>query len=291
MDIICKEHGLDMNKLKAYYALCRPMTSVAGAFAVIVGGVVAAAVTGDMLWRNVVLASFATLLTAGSSNAWNDCLDIEIDRVNQPKRVLPSGRLSEREAWIFSLVMMTVALILALLISPIAFLVVAVCNILLYLYSWKLKSTVLIGNASIGIISAMTVILGGVAVGDVTSVLSIALSVAVINFGREILKTMADYEGDLSQQVSTVATVWGQKTAQNLFLIVFIAALGVLMIPWLTDQFSSWYLLILVTLIYPGLIYVMTQTRHNAPPQKLYRMSKFLKLEFFVWFAAVIAGA
>ena len=39
----------------------------------------------------LLLASIAAALVCGAGNALNDYLDIEVDRVNHPGRVLPSG--------------------------------------------------------------------------------------------------------------------------------------------------------------------------------------------------------
>ena len=59
----------------------------------------------------------AAVLNA-ASNALNQIYDLEIDRVNKPKRPLPSGRLSMREAWVFTCVAYAVALVLAWLVAP-----------------------------------------------------------------------------------------------------------------------------------------------------------------------------
>ena len=52
---------------------------MSGAFAVMLGGYVAD--TGE--WGNVLLAALATFFVTAASNAWNDYLDIEIDRIEK----------------------------------------------------------------------------------------------------------------------------------------------------------------------------------------------------------------
>ena len=59
----------------------------------------------------------AAVLNAGV-NALNQIYDLEIDRVNKPKRPLPSGRLSMRDAWSFTCVTYVIALVLAWLVAP-----------------------------------------------------------------------------------------------------------------------------------------------------------------------------
>ncbi|MEM7335057.1 MAG: UbiA family prenyltransferase, partial [Chloroflexota bacterium] len=71
--------------LKGLYKLSRPLTSLTGALMVVLGGYVSQ--TGA--WGQIGLAALSTVLISASANAWNDYLDIEIDRVNQPTRPLP----------------------------------------------------------------------------------------------------------------------------------------------------------------------------------------------------------
>ncbi|MBK8433975.1 MAG: UbiA family prenyltransferase [Chloroflexi bacterium] len=104
--------------LKGYYKLGRPVNALAGCLAVILGGYVAGATN----WWPVIMAGITTLLITAASNAWNDYLDIEIDKVNQPHRPLPAGHISPRGALIFSLVGTAASLVTAAFINAPAFL-------------------------------------------------------------------------------------------------------------------------------------------------------------------------
>ena len=141
-------------RIKALYKLSRPLTSLSGALTVFVGGYVA----GTEAWGDIIMACMATLLIAGSANAWNDYLDVEIDRVNQPQRPLPAGLISLRQAKIFSFALAGLSLFLAAFINLPAFLIVLASNTLLYFYSIRLKSTVLMGNATVATISALAAV-------------------------------------------------------------------------------------------------------------------------------------
>jgi hypothetical protein len=81
-----------MEQIKALYKLGRPLTTMSGVLAVFLGGYVA----GTGAWGNIILAGLTTLLVSAAANAWNDYLDVEIDRINQPQRPLPSGKVSLR---------------------------------------------------------------------------------------------------------------------------------------------------------------------------------------------------
>lgn len=275
-----------MKTAVALYRLARPYNALTGALAVFLGGYVAA--TGE--WLAVTTAAFVTLLVTASSNAYNDYLDVEIDKVNRPDRVLPSGLVSRRAALAFSLTLAAISIVLAATINLPSFLITLFANVLLFVYSWRLKSTVLLGNAVVALVSAASVVFGGVAAGHARPSLLLALCVVTVILGREILKTMADYEGDLSQQVRTISTVWGREKARVVFSIIMAATPVVLLLPAMLERYRPIYVIMLVVGVFPVLTYVIFQVRPTTPAHKLERLSQLLKFDFIVWFVAVMLG-
>lgn len=78
--------------------LCRPFTMLAPMVGVLAGAGAAIGASGTALSTALVLrigmgAVMAGVLNA-ASNALNQVFDIEVDRINKPKRPLPSGRMS-----------------------------------------------------------------------------------------------------------------------------------------------------------------------------------------------------
>jgi 4-hydroxybenzoate polyprenyltransferase len=113
-----------MSKSKAYAELARPFTLLPPALGVLSGAASAwgaghakPAVTWDLVVPVIFGAMMAAVLNA-ANNAINQVYDLDIDRVNKPKRPLPSGALSLREAWAFSVVTFLLAWILAYFASP-----------------------------------------------------------------------------------------------------------------------------------------------------------------------------
>lgn len=53
-----------------------------------------------------------------ASNGLNQIYNLEIDRINKPRRPLPSGRITLRQAWRFTLANYALALALAWLVAP-----------------------------------------------------------------------------------------------------------------------------------------------------------------------------
>lgn len=273
--------------IKGLFKLSRPVSTLTGVLAVILGGYVA----GTGAWDKVALAALATLCVSASSNAWNDYRDIEIDRINQPRRPLPSGMVTPRAALIFSIVMAALSMTLAAFISPAALLIAFASNAILYVYSVWLKSTVLVGNLTVALISAMSPVFGGVAAGNVRPALWLGAIVFVGILGREVLKTLADYEGDLANNVRTIATVWGPRAARIFFFVLLGATAIVMLTPYLLDYYRPVYAYIVALGVFPVAYYVMVSVHRERTGPQLERLSQLLKYDFLIWFAAVLLGA
>lgn len=272
---------------KHYYKLGRPINALAGCIAVFLSGYVA----GPASWWPVIMAALTVLLITVSTNAWNDYIDIEIDRVNKPGRPLPAGLISPRGALLFFITGSALSLVTAAFINLPAFFIALGSNLLLYLYSWKLKCTVLWGNAAVATIIALCFIFGGVAAGNIQPILMLAVTVFFAMMGREILKTMADYKGDLQQNCSTIATVRGKKTAGT-FVGIFLGISAIMMlVTYFVEQYSSVYLYLVIFIIYPLFSYIAINAKGSVDGIILERNSLLMKYGFFVWFLAVALGA
>ena len=103
--------------------LARPFTLVAPALGFLSGGLTAigaaprAPFAASMLVPALIGSAMAAVLNAGN-NALNQIYDFEIDRVNKPKRPLPSGRLTVAQVWTFTAAAYALALALAWFVVP-----------------------------------------------------------------------------------------------------------------------------------------------------------------------------
>ncbi len=276
-----------MRQIKGLYKLSRPVSTLAGGLAVLLGGYVA----GTGAWGNVFLAFWATIFISAAANAWNDYLDIEIDRINQPQRPLPSGMVSPRIALLFSIMLTFISLSIAVFIGWQAFIIAIFSVTVLYVYSWKLKGTVLMGNMTIAVISALSAIFGGVAAGNPQPSLWLAMIIFTAILGREILKTMADYEGDLREHCHTVSTVWGKRRARILFFILGALTLIVMLVPYLLRIYAPIYALTVIVGVYPVVYYILLRVTQDRTGRQLERLSQLMKYDFMIWFVAVLLGA
>jgi len=276
-----------MEQIKGLYRISRPFTTLTGALAVVLGGYVAG--TGE--WFNVLLAVIATILVSASANAWNDYLDIEIDRINQPGRPLPSGQVSPRAAKWYSFGLAALSLLVAAFINLPSFFIVLSANLLLYIYSLKLKSTVLLGNMVVAFTSAMSAVFGGIAAGNAKPTIWLFSIIFVGILGREVLKTLADYEGDLSESVRTISTVWGRKAARIVFYVLVLATVVMMLMPYMLEIYQPIYAYLILLGVVPVIIFIVFRvSRYRTGPQ-LEKLSQLMKYDFLLWFVAVLLGA
>jgi len=122
--------GPKLLPLKHYVTLARPFTLMPPLLGIVSGAVCAwgsahnpdpsRALTTSVILTIVLGSACAAFLNAGN-NTLNQIYDLEIDRVNKPKRPLPAGDLTLRQAWIFTWIMFAIGLLPTWLVVPYPF--------------------------------------------------------------------------------------------------------------------------------------------------------------------------
>ena len=106
-----------MKRLIATIEIARPHNMLAAAVAV-AGGYF---LSGGRAFGEIATPLVFTALVTGFGNLINDFYDAEIDRVNKPRRPIPSGKLSPRfvfRAYVTGNALVTVGMLLLLPASP-----------------------------------------------------------------------------------------------------------------------------------------------------------------------------
>jgi len=195
-------------------------------FAVLVG--IAVAQRGA-LYSPIIVPSFLTgFLISGYSMVINDIYDLDSDRVNQPARPLPSGRVSLSKAKKLATMLLTLGLASSVFLGPVNLAIAVVFAFLSWLYSAKMKSAGLAGNCIVAASVAIPYIFGGAAVDLITDPLIwfLAFISFLAGMGREIVKTITDVSGDSRRGIRSVAMVHGPEKAGKLGGIFFFGAVA-----------------------------------------------------------------
>jgi geranylgeranylglycerol-phosphate geranylgeranyltransferase len=270
------------------------------------GAAIGAVLVAESLTPAIVLALAVVFLITGAGNTVNDYLDVESDRINRPKRPIPSRRISKRQALLLSAALFGSGIFIAYILNNAICLFLAVFNsVLLVVYSSSLQNKVLVGNMAIAYLVGSIFLFGGAAAGDITLPLLLMLLSGLATFAREIVKDLEDLEGDrrsfIKKMASKVKASFGDRFRvkpsgiklkyKTIYAILFACfslwmAVVISVIPYAWEILGFTYLVILVPtdalLILASLVLIR---RRN------YRFtSKLIKTGMFLGLLAFLAG-
>jgi len=224
--------------------LSRPFTLVAPALGFVSGGITAigAAPPAPWQWPVVVYPLIGGLMAAvlnAASNSLNQIYDFDIDRINKPRRPLPSGRLSRAAAWRFTLSMYAAAWTLAWFIAPggrrACFWIVVAATLITVMYSappLRTKRYGIWANVTIAIPRGLLLkVAGWSSVKSVAGVEPwyIGAIFGLFLLGASTTKDFADIEGDRRGGCRTLPIQYGVRRAAWMIAPSFV--LPFLMIP------------------------------------------------------------
>jgi 4-hydroxybenzoate polyprenyltransferase len=228
--------------------LSRPFTLVAPALGVFTGGLTAIGAAPREAWRPELItlpllgAAVAALLNA-ASNALNQIYDLEIDRINKPRRPLPSGRLPLGDAWAFTWITFASAWLLAWLVAPGGrhefFWLVVAATLITTAYSVPPLRTKRLGIwANVTIAIPRGVLLKVAGWSSVKTIFGeepwyIGLIFGLFLLGATTTKDFADMEGDRRGGCRTLPIVLGVRRAAWAISPSFV-------VPFLMISAGSW---------------------------------------------------
>lgn len=218
-----------MATIKHYIKLSRPFTLLAPVIGYLCGAVMAWRAEGGGFPAAVWLGAAAAALINAFSNSLNQIYDIEIDRINQPGRPLPSAALTMKQAGVFTAVSVAAALALAALVNLYLLAIFAAAAFSTWLYSAppaRTKTRGLWANVTIAFPRGVLIMVAGwaaVTAPDSADPWAAGGVLALFVFGAASTKDFADTEGDRANGVKTLPIIYGPATAAKIiapFLIV-----------------------------------------------------------------------
>jgi 4-hydroxybenzoate polyprenyltransferase len=250
-------------KASLFLEFSRPFTLVAPALGFASGAATAAGAAPREAWNvDLLLYPFIGLVMAAvlnaASNALNQIYDLDIDRVNKPRRALPSGRLSLTDAWIFTLSAYVVALVLAWFVVPRGrhecFWIVVLATIITVLYSappFRTKRLGIWANVTIAIPRGVLLkVAGWSAVKTIVGVEPwfIGAIFGLFLLGASTTKDFADMEGDARGGCRTLPIIYGVQRAAWMISPSFV-------VPFVMIAVGTWFRILTGT---PALLYLLS---------------------------------
>lgn len=273
--------------MKSYFQIIRPLNLIITAFASFIAYYI---VAEQFIYTNLMLIIAATVLTAGAGNIINDIIDIDIDTINKPHRPLPSKNMSIGSAYVWYSFLAGSSITAGFFLGYHSFAAVILVNFILLFYTIFLKRRPFWGNFLVALISGYLFYFCSITTGNFEKIIPLAISAFLFHFIREIIKDIADMEGDGANNSDTMALRLGERRTVlliRLLIMTLMFYLGYLMI------FGNYHLnfsLIISFTVLPVLVYVlirMFRDNKNIPYEKL---SMIMKIDMFFGIIAFYFG-
>ena len=279
-------------KFKDANEIARPINCLMGALSVVIGLLnTRLNVPLDKLTINIILGVLTYIFLAASGNIINDVYDIEIDKINRPKRPIPRGSISLKQAKKLFFLYLGIGIILSLLntlilsLTLINLVLVSFFGFVGWVYAKWGKRSGFIGNVIVGISYSIGLIYGGYLNGPIIPlyILFFFLTAFSLLVAREIIKGCEDIEGDKNQGVKTLAIKIGIKPSRNISLIFAIFAVVYFILPVFTNILNKFLFIIfmVISLIEVGYTIVLMLTS-DLRKEDLKKISLLLKIGMFL---------
>ncbi|TPG60208.1 geranylgeranylglycerol-phosphate geranylgeranyltransferase [Hymenobacter nivis] len=185
---------------------------------------------GALLAPRFGLLVLSALLVAAAGYIINDYYDVKIDAINRPDRLVVGRVVRRRTAMLAHLVLSGAGVALAAFLSPLLGGVTLGAAALLWGYSARFKRVALVGNVSIGALTAALVLLPELQLRTGNTVVwRYALAAFLLTVVREIVKDVEDMRGDAQHDCRTLPLVAGvarTKWVAGFFLACLVVLAG-----------------------------------------------------------------
>ncbi len=201
----------------------------------------------SMSIQTALLIFFSMALIASAGFALNDYFDRESDAVIKPKRPIPSGALSLKQAVAVSGTLFAVGLGLTYWLPPLSFVILSIDSIVLLLYSYLVKrKSGFIANIIVGILTGTAFLYGQASISGNITLISLTLyPIAFGTIGGNVLRDVLSVAGDSKVGYPTLPQKIGNYKAAKVSAIFFLLT-GLLAplpsLPFFNDHFTVYYL-------------------------------------------------
>jgi len=255
-------------------------------------------ITTSLDTPHFLLLVLATLCIAAAGNVINDIQDIEADKINKPKKLLVTKRITKKQANNLYYLLNTLGVLIGLYISyhvhKTSFVATFIGTaLLLNVYSVSLKSKPVVGNLVVSLLISLSILIVGFfdvipAISKENAIeqylafrglIDYAIFAFMFNFLRELVKDVEDVEGDLKLNMQTLPILIGRKKAKNvIFTIAFIPLTIITYYSYANFSKVPVVLVYMLVIVQLPLLHFMHKLLYSTTKEHFRYLSRLLKL-------------
>ncbi len=279
--------------VKACARLTRPVNSVMVGFAVVVGVFIAAGVEKVTIEPLSVLAGFAAgTLIAAAAMVLNDIVDIDIDRVNEPGRPLPSGRVTIRQAYACFAALSIAGLLAAAWTGVPTLAVAAAAWLLAVVYDTWGKRSGLPGNLMVAAATSIPFVYAMALLRCMCGEMLVFWAIVFLTvLAREVAKDIADVEGDRLGGARTLPILVGEAKAARVAALLYIAAVALSPLPLLEGKINPLTYTPLVAIVDAILVYESARIMRTQDRETILEHKRNVLIAMLIGLLAFLAGS
>ncbi len=273
--------------MRSYFKIMRPLNLLITAFASLTAYFI---VSDSMNYGDLMLIIATTVLTAGAGNIINDIIDIKIDTINKPDRPLPSKSISVTSAYYLYFILVGTSSYAGYLLGYHSFAAVLLVNLILFFYTIFLKRRPFWGNFVVAFTGGYLFYFCSITTGNFIKILPLAISAFLFHFIREIIKDIADIEGDRHERANTMAIKLGVHRTVVIVKALLISLAFYLVTLMTSESYNFKFVLIILVFVFPVIIYTLTSLFKDISKVNFERLSLVIKIDMFFGILAFYFG-
>ena len=264
-----------MNKFFSFIKITRPLNVLSGGVAILFSSFISD-YQGPL--EQILIPILVVVFFTVGANILNDYFDYQTDKINRPDRSIVTGAITKKQALYFSIISFIVGTYFALRLNYNSQIIsLGISLPLLFLYNAKIKNYPLIGNIVVSLIIGLSFIYAGVVFDNVKPLIVPSLLAFGLTLIREIVKDIADFEGDEAIGSKTLPIVFGkQKTIYFCTILSVLLSIAAFTL-FLNGYYNYYYgtMLIITVEIPLGVVVISLLNKPNIETAK--KAAKLLK--------------
>jgi geranylgeranylglycerol-phosphate geranylgeranyltransferase len=230
---------------------------------------------------------WALALLTMAGNADNDICDVEADRINRPRRPLPTGLVKAGPARVAAWGLYGLGIAAAARVSWLHGLLAAGMALLLVIYNRRFKGQAVIGNLSVSLLCALAIYFPEFPTRPWLTVPACVFAF-LATWAREIVKDIEDLPGDEAVGLKTLPAIAGKNAARKLAFCLVALLLALLPMPSAYFDYGKVYAAFSVILVAPILLALLWELFKSNPNYR--RCQRQLKGLMLGGMLALLAG-